>query len=161
MIPELRALGLVKLSPERAAVYPVYEISRHSPPAWCRTNTPRRSRMARSSGAKRSDRVDDTIFESLPAMHGNAAGIDIGSEKHYVSVPDDRSEQPTRTFGCFTPDILAIAQRAPGVAEGVRHSRRRNGIHGRLLDARPPDPDRAGLCCAPRGCAPCQKCAWS
>ena len=68
------------------------------------------SRMVRTAGAKRSDRVDDTIFESLPAMHGNAAGIDIGSEKHYVSVPYDRSEQPTRTFGCFTPDILAMAE---------------------------------------------------
>jgi transposase len=40
----------------------------------------------------------------------NAAGIDIGSRKHYVAVPVDRTEQPVRHFGCFTPDLHEMAR---------------------------------------------------
>lgn len=54
-------------------------------------------------------KVDDSIFENLPTIFANAAGIDIGSETHYVSVADDRDEVPTRTFGCYTPDLEALA----------------------------------------------------
>lgn len=38
-------------------------------------------------------------------LHPNAAGIDIGSEKHYVAVPADRDGEPVRCFGCLTPDL--------------------------------------------------------
>ena len=54
--------------------------------------------------------VDDSVFDSLQVVHPDAAGIDIGSETHYVSVSADRDAQPVRTFGCFTPDIEAMAQ---------------------------------------------------
>jgi len=39
----------------------------------------------------------------------NAAGIDIGSETHWVSVPLDRDEKSVRPFGCFTADLYALA----------------------------------------------------
>src|SRR5437868_7185835 len=39
----------------------------------------------------------------------NAAGIDIGSEFHFVAVPPDRDEQPVRRFSAFTVDLLALA----------------------------------------------------
>jgi transposase len=39
----------------------------------------------------------------------NAAGIDIGSEFHFVAVPPDRDEQPVRRFSAFTADLLALA----------------------------------------------------
>lgn len=39
----------------------------------------------------------------------DAAGIDIGSEEHYVAVPADRDPQPVRTFGSFTPDLHEMA----------------------------------------------------
>ncbi len=71
------------------------------------------------SGSKKSVPVDDSIFETLSTMHPDAAGIDIGSETHYVSVPPDRDEQPVRTFGCFTPDIEAMAKWLKKC--GIRH----------------------------------------
>lgn len=39
----------------------------------------------------------------------NAAGIDIASNVHYVSVPVDRDELPVRHFGSFTEDLHKIA----------------------------------------------------
>ena len=54
-------------------------------------------------------KVDERIFETLSVLHLDAAGIDIGAETHYVSVPEDRADPPVRTFGCFTPDLVAMA----------------------------------------------------
>ena len=46
---------------------------------------------------------------AIEAINPNAAGIDIGSERHYVAVPADRSEEPVRNFGCYTPDLHEMA----------------------------------------------------
>lgn len=45
----------------------------------------------------------------LEHIHLNAAGIDVGGEKHYVAVPADRDPQPVREFSCFTPDLYRLA----------------------------------------------------
>lgn len=45
----------------------------------------------------------------LQQVQLNAAGIDIGSEFHFVAVPTDRDEQPVRRFSAFTVDLLALA----------------------------------------------------
>jgi transposase len=42
-------------------------------------------------------------------LHPNAAGIDVGSQRHYVAVPADRDPQPVRCFGCLTPDLQEMA----------------------------------------------------
>ncbi len=47
---------------------------------------------------------------SFPIINTNAAGIDIGSEEHWVAVPEDRDENPVRPFGCFTADLHAMAR---------------------------------------------------
>ena len=39
----------------------------------------------------------------------NAAGIDIGSERHMVAVPEGRDEVSVREFGAFTADLQALA----------------------------------------------------
>ena len=39
----------------------------------------------------------------------NAAGIDIGSETHYVAVGSDKDDQPVRHFGCYTSDLKGMA----------------------------------------------------
>jgi transposase len=39
----------------------------------------------------------------------NAAGIDIGSERHMVAVPEGRDEVSVREFGTFTADLQALA----------------------------------------------------
>jgi transposase len=48
--------------------------------------------------------------EPLRIVHPDAAGIDIGSQKHYVAVSPDRDPEPVRCFGCLTPDLHAMAQ---------------------------------------------------
>ena len=49
-------------------------------------------------------------LDSLPFIHINAAGIDIGSGEHWVAVPKDRDEEPVRRFGCFTSDLHDMAK---------------------------------------------------
>ncbi len=45
----------------------------------------------------------------LPSIHPNAARIDIGAERHWVSVPAGRDTECVRSFGCFTPDLYALS----------------------------------------------------
>jgi transposase len=42
-------------------------------------------------------------------INQNAAGIDLGSGEHWVCVPADRADKNVRRFGCFTPDLIAMA----------------------------------------------------
>ena len=46
---------------------------------------------------------------NLPAIHPNAAGIDIGANRHWVSVPPSRATESVRSFGCFTADLYAVS----------------------------------------------------
>jgi transposase len=48
--------------------------------------------------------------EQLDVHNPNAAGIDLGSRGHYVSVPEDRDDEPIRRFGCYTAQLTAMAQ---------------------------------------------------
>jgi len=57
------------------------------------------------------------IIGDLVVVNPNAAGIDAGSEQHWVSVPEDRSEESVRSFGTFTADLEALAEWL--VASGV------------------------------------------
>lgn len=43
-------------------------------------------------------------------IHNSAAGIDIGSTFHFVSVPDDRDDRPVRRFESFTEDLHSLAE---------------------------------------------------
>lgn len=45
----------------------------------------------------------------LEVTNPNAAGIDIGSAAHYVSVPVERDDEPVREFKSFTVDIHKMA----------------------------------------------------
>ncbi len=49
------------------------------------------------------------IIGPLEIVNPNAAGIDAGSERHYVSVPEDRCDEPVRSFGTFTQELHALA----------------------------------------------------
>ena len=46
----------------------------------------------------------------LDIIHRDAAGIDVGNESHFVSVPPDRDPQPIREFGSWTAALEAMAQ---------------------------------------------------
>jgi transposase len=46
----------------------------------------------------------------ISIVNPDAAGIDIGAEELYVSVPPDRDEKPVRRFGTYTDDVHALAK---------------------------------------------------
>ena len=58
---------------------------------------------------KKNKAIKKVQFESLPLIHPNAAGIDVGSKEHLVAVPPERDPQPVRTFQAFTPDLHELA----------------------------------------------------
>jgi transposase len=45
----------------------------------------------------------------LEHINLNAAGIDVGSKSHFVSVPEGSCEKPVREFSSFTDDLLQMA----------------------------------------------------
>jgi transposase len=49
------------------------------------------------------------IIGPLIVVNPDAAGIDAGSEQHWVSVPEDRDGQCVRAFGTFTADLYELA----------------------------------------------------
>lgn len=65
--------------------------------------------------AKRRKKTKSQSFKiaNLPAqlqhINLNAAGIDIGSERHMVAVPEGRDQVSVREFGTFTTDLEALA----------------------------------------------------
>ena len=50
-----------------------------------------------------------STWEGLKVIHPNAAGLDIGSEEIWAAVPPERTAEPVRKFGTFTPDLHALA----------------------------------------------------
>ena len=46
----------------------------------------------------------------LDIIHRDAAGIDVGNESHFVSVPPDRHPQPIREFGSWTAALEEMAR---------------------------------------------------
>jgi len=59
---------------------------------------------------RRNARGESRLPKHLRHINLNAAGIDIGSENHFVAVPEGRDPQPVRQFSSFTADLHRIAQ---------------------------------------------------
>ena len=57
-----------------------------------------------------SAKVQKRISGHLKTVNLYAAGIDIGSEFHFVAVPEELDDQPVRSFACFTADLEMMAQ---------------------------------------------------
>jgi len=66
----------------------------------------------------------------LSTINPNAAGIDIGSTFHVVAVPNDRDDQPVRTFRTFSSDLHLLAD-----WQGRWHHDGRHGVDRCLLDS--------------------------
>jgi transposase len=47
---------------------------------------------------------------SLSIVNPNAGGIDVGNESHFAAVPSDRDPNPVREFGCWTADLIRMAE---------------------------------------------------
>ena len=54
-------------------------------------------------------RIKQQSSSTLEPIHSRAAGIDIGSQTHWVCVPTDCDANNVRSFGCFTADLHALA----------------------------------------------------
>lgn len=50
------------------------------------------------------------LKRELPVINADTAGIDLGAEYHWVSVPEDRDSKCIRRFGCFTADLYEMAK---------------------------------------------------
>jgi hypothetical protein len=70
------------------------------------------------------------LQKQLQHVNLNAAGIDVGSDRHLVAVPEGRDDVAVREFGAFTADLQALAK----LVIKVRRDYRGHGINGRLLD---------------------------
>jgi transposase len=67
------------------------------------------TRQPRARGRGRTQKISKREQRFLEKVHLNAAGIDVGSESHWVAVPDDRDDQPIREFKSFTQDLIRLA----------------------------------------------------
>lgn len=54
-------------------------------------------------------KTGERSLPNLPQINPKAAGIDIGSTSHWVSVPQEREAEWVSSFGCFTADLSALA----------------------------------------------------
>ncbi len=54
-------------------------------------------------------RAKRQIIGDLTIVNPRAAGIDAGSEQHFVSVPENLDTEPVRSFGTFTADLQNLA----------------------------------------------------
>jgi transposase len=64
--------------------------------------------MAKGNTKWRSQREGKA--EGLTTVNPDAAGIDIGSQEHFVAVPEGRDAHAIQRFGCYTDDLLRMAQ---------------------------------------------------
>ncbi|MEM6837996.1 MAG: transposase [Cyanobacteria bacterium P01_C01_bin.120] len=53
--------------------------------------------------------ADSLDSQTIHQIHPHAAGIDIGSDTHWVSVGAGTASPSVRKFGCFTADLYAMA----------------------------------------------------
>ena len=59
---------------------------------------------------KELQRQFDANSPELIVVHPNAAGVDVGSPGHFVSVPPERDEVPVREFGSWTSDLRDMVE---------------------------------------------------
>jgi transposase len=63
----------------------------------------------KSKGTSKARGRKKASTKFIERLNLNAAGIDIGSETHWVAVPEDRSDTPVRSFRSFTNDLYLLA----------------------------------------------------
>ena len=75
------------------------------------------ARTGKQNGSQRGrKRKDHALLKQqdcslgLTVVHPKAAGIDVGNEEHYVAIPPSLDPEPVRKFGCFTRDLIALAE---------------------------------------------------
>jgi transposase len=62
---------------------------------------------------KERRQLERRLFSEDPGLaivNPHAAGIDVGNESHFVAVPPGRDPQPVQEFGCWTADLIRMAE---------------------------------------------------
>ena len=71
---------------------------------FARTIPPRGGQLSRKERHKLARQIkSDNV--TLEIVHGNAAGIDVGKDTHYVAVPPDRDAKPVQSFDSCTEGL--------------------------------------------------------
>lgn len=83
-----------------------YDMARRKKSTFERLQVDRLNRKQRRALERRLASADP----GLSIIHPNAGGIDVGNESHFVAVPPDRDEQPVQEFGCWTADLIRLAE---------------------------------------------------
>jgi hypothetical protein len=58
---------------------------------------------------RRAKKTQPAVWEGLKIVNPNAAGLDLALDEIWAAVPPDRTDEPVRQFGTFTPDLYALA----------------------------------------------------
>src|SRR5450759_1184806 len=58
---------------------------------------------------RRDKKSQPAVWEGLKVVHPNAAGLDIALSEIWAAVPPERTAEPVRMFGTYTPDLAALA----------------------------------------------------
>ena len=58
---------------------------------------------------KKSKKNPAMSSQNLSTISPKAAGIDIGADRHWVSVPPGSTQDNVKSFSCLTPDLYAMA----------------------------------------------------
>ncbi len=56
-----------------------------------------------------NQRKKERVSKHREQINLYAAGIDVGSEMHYVAVPEGLDDEPVRSFNCFTGDLEQLS----------------------------------------------------
>ena len=77
-----------------------------------KTSTRERLKSGKLNRKQRKELVRKVYAEDpgLEVVHRNVAGIDVGNESHFAAVPPGRDRQPVQEFGCWTADLLRMAE---------------------------------------------------
>ncbi len=111
---------------------------------------PKRASSKRRKSRSAQDAICGEPMSDWQVKHAHAAGIDIGSREHWVSVGRGRAEPSVRRFGTCTPDLDEMVQwlRACGIRQVAMESTgmywlpvyeklEEEGFEVILVDARP------------------------
>jgi transposase len=63
----------------------------------------------KARGSHRRQGEGNQRRSELTITNSDAAGIDIGSQVHYVAVPEDRTQRAVRSFGAYTAQLDELA----------------------------------------------------
>lgn len=69
----------------------------------------KKNNKAKGKKVKEKKKISPKKLEGFDILNPNAAGIDIGSDQHWISLPPERAEESVRKFGAFTSDLYELA----------------------------------------------------